>query len=321
MSLVADALQPSFLPGIFSVTGNLERRTIADALTEPRAAYRLALDDSKRSLLFDFGEPTFIVTATASDCSRLAVSAFQSLVSIQQETLERDLLPWAFVKLYYASFYAGHTLTRLLGMACSYFEGRHITRIEAQRQAYGIDPEFRIEAGLYRCSLNGPATQLSCQRIGGSHETFWSEFGDHIRHVTGAVLDAGLVAADAQLVFGQLQAFDQLLRRHGSPSWLSTLRNDVQYKHQYAVWFPCEVGRRDRENLARIIAQWRSDPMTIDLNAQRFGRLGEFATACTFTMALCRTLILRIVERAPRRPRSFLDFGPVGFLNQVQMAN
>ena len=53
--------------------------------------------------------------------------------------------------------------------------------------------------------------------------------------------------------------------------------------------------------------------MSLDLDAVRFGVLGEFIVACAFIVALCRVMLTRIAERSPRN-RSFLHYGPMEFI-------
>jgi hypothetical protein len=315
MSLMADAIQPLIVKGIFGVSGRLELTSIPDAIMSPRAAYHLDFDNPNRGVLFDFRDPSFVATAIAADCCRLSGSAFQTICSVSTDSFDRADLPWELIKIYYSAFYAGQTIIRLLGEGCSFFDGRHISRIDEFGKAIGRIPGFRVDAGLYRCTVDADATTLSCVKIkGGTHESFWGVFGERMQAATEGVLRGPLVATDAQAVFGQLEAFARLIRRHGSYSWLSTLRNDLQYRHYYEVWFPSSIGKRDRSTLSRLASQWKSDPMALNLDAARFGMLGEFVIACAFIVALCRILLTRVVERSPLKP-SFLHYGPIPFID------
>lgn len=314
MSLMADAFQPLIVSGIIAIGSRLDVTSLPDAITSPRAAYDLDFDDPNHSVLFDFRDPALIVAATASDCCRLSASAFQTVSSLREDSFDKDDLPWELIKIYYSAFYAGQTIIRLLGESCSFFDGRHVSRIDAFGKASGKAPGFKVDAGLYRCAIDASSTKLSCTKIaGGTHESFWNVFGSQMKIAMENILRGPLVPQDAQAVFGQLEAFARLNRNHGSYRWLSTLRNDLQYRHQYNAWFPCGIGKRDRDTLSRLSAQWRADPMSLNLDASRFGILGEFVVACAFILALCRTMLTRIVERAPLK-RSFLHYGPMEFL-------
>jgi hypothetical protein len=315
MSVVADALQPLMVKDILAVSGHLSAASIPDAILSPKAAYDLDFNSANNEIIFDFRDTSLIVSSTAADCCRLSSAAFQTAVSITESDLDKSALPWAFIKLYYSAFYSGHTIIRLLGDSCSFFDGRHVARIDSFASATGKTPSFKIDAGLYRCSIDPSATKLICVRLsGGTHEAFWNIFGQLISATTASILRAPVRPADAQLVFAQFEAFSRLAVRHGAHRWLSSLRNDLQYRHLYDVWFPSRIGKRDLGALNRLIARWRADPMDIDLDAARFGLLGEFATACAFIIAVCRILLLRIDELTPRRRSSFLHYGPLPFI-------
>jgi hypothetical protein len=229
-------------------------------------------------------------------------------------TLEKDALPWEIIKLYYSAFYAGQTIIRLLGEGCSFLDSRHVTRIDAFAKATGKVPGFSVDAGLYTCAIDTTGTKLACLRIaGGTHESFWSVFGEKIESATAGVLKGPLVQTEAQAVFAQLEALNRLVKRHGSYRWLSTIRNDLQYRHYYDVWYPSGIGKQDRRTLHRLVLLWKSDPMSVDLDAVRFGLLGEFIVACAFIVGVCRVLLIRVAERSPQR-QSFLRYGPLAFM-------
>src|SRR5262249_28736929 len=109
MSVIADALQPFFVPQLASIAGRLDTMTLADAITAPPAGYDVNFDDTDESIEVDFREARLLTSALAADCSRLASAAFQTVATVPTEIVERDSVAWCLVKLYYAAFYAGHT--------------------------------------------------------------------------------------------------------------------------------------------------------------------------------------------------------------------
>jgi hypothetical protein len=69
--------------------------------------------------------------------------------------------------------------------------------------------------------------------------------------------------------------------------------------------------------LTRLVSQWISDPMKIDLRVPHIGALGEFVIGCTFIVALCRTMLKRIAERSTVGKKSFVYFGPLEVLEKA----
>jgi hypothetical protein len=233
----------------------------------------------------------------------------------------RDTFAWALVKLYYSAFYAGHALIRTLGEGCSFFYKSHTDRVAIIADASGILPPFRIDAGLYHCVLSPNASAVSYVKAastsGGTHEAFWLIFGKKLKSTANAILTGPLPSADAQTVYAQIDQMLQIINRKAGYSWLSGVRNDSQYRLQHHVWFPETLRAQVRRDLGRVAAQWKRDPMAIDLSNQRLGLLGDFSLACAFIVALSREVFCQIGERSSRGTRSFARTGPMAFLNDI----
>ena len=319
MSLLADALQPYLVGNLTSVSGRMELMTLADSVTRSTAGYTLNYDSHNRCITVDFGYPDFLMTALASDCSRLSCACFQTMISSAADIVERDNVAWTLIKVYYSAFYGGHAILRIFGNSCSFFDKHHTSRLLELGPAFGLGPEFRLEPGLYECVLNENATAMKCTRAragaGGAHESFWEIFGRKIGTLAEEIMRGPLVRADAQAVFAQIEELRTILKRRAGYSWLSGVRNDLQYRHQHGVWYPSAPRARERDVLNSLLDQWSRNPMNIDLRRGRGGTLGDFVSACTFIVALCHTILVRIAERSTAGARSFVQQGPLSFLN------
>jgi hypothetical protein len=321
MSLLADALQPFIVRELVRIGGRMNHMAIPDVIVASNAAFDLNFDNAAQLISLDFRTPEIITSVLAADCCRLSSAAFQSVASIQQEMLQRDSVAWCMVKLYYSAFYAGHTLIRLLGDACSYFDRQHVIQLDTLSKAVGRLPNFRLQTGVYHCVLDANHVTLNCTRArgvsGGAHEAFWGVFGAKIGSVSEEVLrGSSLVRADAQAVFAKLDTFKEILGRKTGFNWLSEIRNDLQYKHRLGVWYPSRINARDRQMLSGAVGNWARDPMQIDLQPGRSDTLGDFVACCIFVVALCHTLLRRVAERSSAGTRSFVLLGPLMFLNQ-----
>jgi hypothetical protein len=325
MSLAADALQPFIVRGLTDLQGRPSGVTLPDLVGKQRTiGYDLSFNDASRTILVDFRDARVVVNAIASDSARLASASFQTIATASKDITGTGGIAWGLIRSYYGAFYAGHALTRLFGESCSYFDRNHITRISMLGAALGQKPGFKLESGMYRCLLNRAATALECANLraggGGTHELFWNVFGGRIKNISEEVLLGALAGHEAQLVFSKVDALTQSIRGYGAPlhSWLSVIRNEIQYRHNFGVWFPCEVRKRDRERLGRLVDQWTRDPMTVDIGAAHFGQLGEFVVTCAFIVSLCRVLWMRIAERSTRSDRSIATLGPIASLKQAK---
>src|SRR5262249_53538744 len=100
-----------------------------------------------------------------------------------------------------------------------------------------------------------------------------------------------MIPAAAQAAFSQVQNLRTVLTKRTGHGWLSGVRNDLQYRHRFGVWFPAQLNHRQRRSLSAIVRQWNQDPMGIDLQDRPSDVLGEFAASSTFVIALCHSML------------------------------
>lgn len=323
MSLLADALQPLLLSGIFRVTGRPEDISLSGVVRAPRGAYGMGMDATAMTIQLEFRDPPFVTSVAAADANRLAIACLQSASISSGDGGEKYWLPWSLVRLYYSAFYAAHTVVRLLGTGCCWLEGSDVTHLDSiWRATTGQPPPFSIGKGTYSCEIDAVAGELRWARnLARPHEALWAIFDDVLDSTATRVLSGGLAQRDAQTVFAKLQAFRDMGRANGSVSWLSRTRNDIQYKLINGVWHPTALNRQRRSALLRHAAQWTMDPMGVDLAAARTSDLlTQFSTACAFVIGVCRMLVLRIDERTTTGARSFLSYGPLAYANAARIS-
>jgi hypothetical protein len=315
MSLVADALQALSVGQLTYLKGPITALTLTDLITSARhAIYDLDFNNEERSILFGFRDSNSIATVLASDCHRLACAAFQTIEGVPNEMREKPSMPWSVVKLYYAAFYAGHSMLRTCGESCSYFYREHTKRINDLRMAMNRTPSFGIDQGLYHCAADSALVNLKCGRVGamvgGGHEAFWHIFGLWNRRAQDALPKSGLPSADTREVLVRLDWLNKILRENGGRNfdWLSHVRNDLQYRHKFGMWRPSTMRKAECGRLSRIAAQWRRDPMEIDLHEiAEDDPLSSFVACCAFVVAVCREMLEKIGSRLGRK--SFVYFG------------
>ena len=97
-------------------------------------------------------------------------------------------------------------------------------------------------------------------------------------------------------------------------SWLSFIRNEVNYRHQLGTWYPYRYSSNINTKLFNNCEEWKQDPMTIDLRRQGGLELCSFQNACNFLISLCRELVCDMSERCSTG-KSFHHFGSIAFLN------
>jgi hypothetical protein len=311
MPLLADALQPLFAPGLLAVPGPLAASF--DDLMGRRGGFIPTFDAKAKAWSLDFGAADEVAGALAADCSRFACAGFQSFWDVPEELGNSETLPWGLIKAYYSAFYAGHALLRVFGATCTQFDGARVALLRRVLPLYGV---LEVPAGgLYVGHVERNGTVVTYKQLGasggGTHEMFWGVFGETLNSVRRDVLNAGaLPTTEAQQVFLTLSELDSLMCRGSLKfNWLSSIRNDVQYRHNRSSWFPERASHRERTALSGLARRWTGDPAAIPLNAPGAADLGTFVAGATFIVGLCRILLDRLHERSTAR-RSFVTFGP-----------
>jgi hypothetical protein len=97
--VLADALQPHTMRGLFALDGRVSGGTLADLITDAGQAYDLDFDNGKKCILIDFRDSRPVVGAMASDCCRLGTAALQSVSSLEREMVEKDSVAWGVIKI------------------------------------------------------------------------------------------------------------------------------------------------------------------------------------------------------------------------------
>lgn len=323
MSILAEGLQPSVLPGLFKAAGRLPVLRMSDVLTAKGAAYDLNFSTGTNNTIHsDFRDTAYVSDVVAADCSRLAVASLQSIIEATRLTGDKFAVPWSIIQAYYAAFYAAHAIVRILGGGCCWLESQHTDRIRNSASVIGVALPFRVEPGNYRCAVSPSGTSFEWTRMTsgkGTHESFWSYFESFVRTKAAAVLAGPISPQDGQAAFAQLTALLDFSVVRRSPYWMSRIRNEVQYQFEHGVWHATVLSAPDRNAISKLVASWDRDPMEINLNSgSRLGDLGDLSVSAAFLVALCRVLMARVAERGAGKTRSFVYFGPSVFLNHRQ---
>ena len=286
------------------------------------AGFDLDFDNVNKVIVADFRESTAVLTAIASDISRFASAAFQTIQQVPGDVLDKDRTAWGIIQSYYAAYYAGHAILRLVGESCSYFDRSHISRINRLGMALGKVPSFPLSATAYHCVIDTTSTVVRSSSLrdgaGGAHEVFWNTFGIRLRKISEGVLLGHLGENERQEVFGKLEDLRRNICAENAHLFnhLSAIRNEVQYRHAREVWLPTSLRKTDREQLSRLVGQWKRDPMAVDLGNISLGSLGKFSVTCAFLVSLCVGLLKRIAERSPTPARSFARLGPLAIISK-----
>lgn len=310
MSFAADAFQPFIVRDLIRLRHRDHLAHMMDIISQgTKSGFDLDIDEPSKSIKIDFRDSSKMGAAIGGDVNRFSVASFSSLDQIELSLNNKVTFAWGLIRIYYSAFYAGHALLRICGKSCSYLDNEHVKVIKKISGAMGLDIPFDVTSGLYACALNSNQSGLEMTlvrgRVGGAHEAFWEEFDRFISEASNQIIVGKLAPADAARVFAQLEALRRILGKGAGASWLSAVRNDIQYRQGRGTWVPSLLNGDRRAIAARLALQWKKDADEILVESTQIGDIGLFVSACSFIIAICREVIKRIAERYSVGPNSF----------------
>ena len=322
MSIAVNEIRPFWMPGLNEVVG---KQSFSLAEWVIKQEYYIYLPITPDKFILDLQTKDSInnmLCSFACDCNRMASAAFETMYSIEKNQKVPKSTAWLMIKSYYAAFFAGHTIIRMLGTSCSQVNKYPADKIYEIAKLYKNDSGLiNVPSSYYSCIYNKDSKQLSFNNIkskGGVHESFWKVFCDHIKQLGKQILASPVILRESQDVFKKLDELCQILsyEGHNGGNWLSAIRNKVNYRHELGAWFPYhKIGQQNVEDVYRKSSLWLDDPMDINLVIQPGKPMTLFVSACNFIVALCRVLVLDMSDRCSKG-KSYLKDGSLKLLNQ-----
>jgi hypothetical protein len=320
MSIIAGTLRAFWTPGLNAVTGNVTKGVSAWILDED---YQIYTPLQANHFILSFPTPNQFLAAIAADVNRCAAAAIESVSqATKDEKLPRSVA-WLVIRSYYASFFAAHAISRMLGMTVLQLEKAQASSLNRIAGAFGMLNGKTISPGYYSCSYDHLARDLKCvpidARLGGAHQMFWHSFHSLIQKLSNDAINSGTGrAADNQLVSSKLSDLAENLSYNSTlhGNWLSNMRNSVNYRHRFGAWYPYSGQPAYFSTLFDRSRLWLSDPMSIDLANHGDKDLRRFLATCSFLIATCRSLVREMGNRCPEG-KSFHLYGSIMLLNLI----
>lgn len=250
-------------------------------------------------------DPVAVVTGIAHDIDRFTCASFESVAGIAANGEIANARAWPLIRAYYAAFFAAHAFTRIFGRSLSTL-GRDETaalRLTARQSGF---LDFHVHEKLYVFSLSADGRTITAQPFdGGPHLDTWKQLRILLGDLQTAILTASAPTLPAQEVSGFLAHLASLLA-HDNPngSFLSKVRNGLNYRHDYGAWYPVGVGPHWAE-VDRCLRAFSHDPLG-GMQEPMTKPIARFANGCAMVVGMNAELVRELVERHPKN-RSFLQ--------------
>jgi len=315
---IDDAFRPFWANGLHNVIVN-NSKNLNDWIKDGNE-YQIHSPVASDEFILNTYDRNLFLKPISQDCNRFSTSALESIIKIDNLEILPKSICWILIKQYYSAFYSAHLILRLLGYSLTQLDGSTISSVRKVANVYGTLNSINIENGYYLISYGNNTNTLNCKKqnvnqTGGSHITLWKLFGEKIKELNLQMLTTNN-SSDIQDISFKLDELIFNLDYVGSNnhSWLSRMRNDLNYKHMYGVWHPYSVPKPQLELLKRNVGLWKSNIMDIDLKNHVGSELTRFSYTCQFIIGLgnliCKDMAFRCSEG-----KSYLNSGYSKIIN------
>lgn len=315
MGIAADAIRHLWMPGIHTISGR-PSGGFSDWIKSKEYQIYSAVAPDRFTLAAADLRP--LRMAFAADICRLGGAAFETALVTDDEPRTPKACAWLLIRSYYAAYYAGNALCRILGTSISQLESEHASAVYEVADLYGQTPLRGIQNGLFECIFDRVNNSVDCIRKtggGGAHEMFWACFLSFIRRVSDGILNNG-TSSDQRVAAKLIDlSTNMCLEGRNGGNWLSLVRNQVTYRHAEGAWFPYRSGIR-RDKLLRLFESWKHDAMKTELVSFSAASIERYVATCAFVLSLCREVFEDLANRSPNN-QSFLKNGPHAYLNHM----
>ena len=321
-SSFADGVRLQWMQGINEVS-KPEHASVAEWLATGTYGWLQPVGTTHR--LDITGVSPAYVQALASEVSRFSCAAYESLLDAIPANGQTRALGWPLVRHYYATFYCCHALLRITGVSLTFVSGQIAADLnKISGQYLGMPPQFSGGLYLIRRDAANPRTLLleKVSSGGGSHEDMWKRFLSFLVGTENTIIQSqGTLPAalDAVRISTALRA-ELCKRGQNDGAWPSSVRNAINYRQDFGVWYPYKKSTASASALAQRMNRWRpSDPLAFDIG-QGCDDLACFADLCNVVAQILTAALRDISARSPRAGRSFVDRHAFKLLRQNQIA-
>lgn len=311
MSVAAEVLRPFWLKGINNISG---KSTSSFKAWLADGNYFFQEVDVNNKLVFvpvNFDE---MMQSVAHDINRMSIAAIETIHGALNPNEITRSSAWALIRSYYASFFASHALCRIFCLIIPMIDQLQSNKLNQAIKSSGwLGQVNYVTNDLYRVEIDHQNNIFRLLKLTkGSHESLWKEFGNLLLDLEDKILlniNVG-TTSDRQDTVMLLRSIRNIIQSehctHNS-NWLSYIRNNLNYRHDYGAWFPHDRSSKFRSSFTECTKNWKKDPLNL-VSYSESQNIIKFSKGCILIVSLLHELILEL-EKRNHDNDSFLKYG------------
>ncbi|WP_162820204.1 hypothetical protein [Microvirga calopogonii] len=301
MSKTQDVLRPYWLKGINEISSPTAQ-SLKGWLSAQQYVVQTIDPGSGRIEIFT-GDPAAVSRSFAHDIDRFSSAVLETVIGIVNVSELPGSYAWSLIRCYYAAFYAAHAIGRIFGESVSRIDIKQVQALQAAATSSGIvDGVSTISDILYKFRFDPDSQILIGERLSkdGPHVETWKHFEKMLADIQNRILQSPTgITSDKQQVVALLQIIRDILTTNTAKraNWLSTVRNDINYRHEYGAWYPHGKGKHWGE-IDTLFRGMLADPLTLQ-DAPERKDINRFAKGCVLLIAVLVDVLKDISARHP----------------------
>lgn len=263
--------------------------------------------------------------ACIRDSVKLSIGAFESAAGPKQAADEARSCAWHYIRYYYSAYFAANALMRLSGMSCINLTATDCASINSWASINGVggtSEKNRLIAGLYIMHLDRAVTPTFTLRLaggkGGVHIQFWTGFAVFLDSLRADLATSPSSKVERDAAKSDLDLLVSELQRGGlvQGSWLSEMRNAVNYRFEHGAWFPYEEESLGAADLKASFRNRMLNPSRFEIANPGIPDLLRAAGVCGYLLGWLRNSLEVVINNA-KGEKARLFKGALSFAEKI----
>ena len=311
---LAEGMRNFWLPNLYKVAGPA-KEPFSTWITREEFIFTSITNSSEFTI--KILTPNAALAGLAHDCNKMAAAAFETFLEMSDSNILPKSCAWVSLSTYYGSFFAAHAILRLCGTICFQVDAQQKIALERVADLFGKLPTTGIEGGFYVGSFDSSSSEIKFRKTNagssGSHNVMWKLFNEELKRFSTELLNASsLHSASSDFL---LDISTSLCKTGNNGSWLSSMRNDINYKLSHGAWFPYKDLKTKKNDLLKIASTWKIEPSKIKILYPK-DLLSQQVATSTALVSLCKLIVLDMM--AGGGSKSFHTYGSASLLKQAK---
>lgn len=264
--------------------------------------YKVASISQLGDIDLDVTDHDALLESLGYDFSRFACASFESMEGIVGNNDFPKATAWAGIASYYSAFFGAHAILRYFGSSCSQIEPAQASLLTKYASIYNIST--RASSGFYIADYSPSAKLLQLKKLNDTHKDTWQKFNEKLKELSSAILQVPGLSQETKEVSAFLVNISDSISSSGrfsSGNWLSSFRNDLNYKQEYEAWYPYKKSSVKFNQIKGYLNDWSSDKFNPELGLlEKDDRLRFFGT-CSAIVYLANGIAKDLAATADKR--------------------